>query len=116
MLEQYVHTNNPSFLTTYTRNPSVLKMMRTVAKDIYPDSYDDELSALAEEMPGASRGEDGVIYHVDRYGEGGLFKDFDPADHPLSPGELPLKSRFLELQNVRSALVVAARIGMETTQ
>ena len=116
MLEQYVHANNPPFLTTYTRSPSVLKMMRTVANDIYPDNYDDELYALAREMPGASQREDGAIYHIDRYGEGGLFKDFDPADHPLSPGEPPLKSRFLELQNVRSALVVAARISMETTR
>lgn len=112
LLGRFVETHQPSLLTTYTRNPSVLKMMRTVAPEVYPATSDDELQELATEMPFSTLDTQGVAYHIDRYGEGGLFQGFDPADYPLD-GPIPLKESYPGLQNIRSALVVAARINKE---
>ena len=112
LLGQFVEAHQPSLLTTYTRNPSVLKMMRTVAPDVYPATNDHELRELAAEMPFSMLDTQGVAYHIDRYGEGGLFQGFDPADYPLD-GAIPLKESYPGLQNIRSALVVTARINKE---
>lgn len=113
MLRQFVEDYQPKYLTTYTRNPSVLKMISSVSSELHPLQNDSELHALASEMPHASLDDNSIAYHVDRYGEGGLFQGFDPADSSLRHGKQSLKEQFPGLLNIRSALVIAARINLE---
>lgn len=114
MLRRFIQDHEPRYLTTYTRNPSILKMISGISSELYPLQSSYELSALASEMPYASFDTNGVAYHVNRYGEGGLFSGFDPADLPLDNDRQPLKEQFSGLRNIRSALVIAARINSET--
>lgn len=108
MLRTLARDQQPAFLTTYTRNPSILRMVQTVSESVYPLNPDDaELHELARRVEHASQRD--VVYHIDRYGPGGLFGDGDPADRPLHPGGRPLKQQFSELTSVRNALVVVAR-------
>lgn len=113
MLQDYLSAYQPNNLVTYTRNPAVLKMLGSIAQKIYPLHTDDELQVLASQMPHAETDELGVTYHINRYGEAGLFQGFDPADLSLDPEHPPLKEVFGRLKNIRNALVVAARITSE---
>ena len=108
LLKKLVADERPDYLTTYTRNPSVLRMMSRVAAALYPIASDEELRALAEAQPHAT--DLGAFYHVERYGEGGLFHGADPADRPFSDGGVSLKEQFEGLVSVRNALVVAGRV------
>lgn len=112
MLHQYIDQAQPAFLTTYTRNPSILRMLRHVSDDIYPLVDDLMLRNMAAMMDHASQRD--VIYHLDRYGEEGLFRGTDPADGSLDEGEVSLKQQYAELASVRHALVVAARVRRES--
>ncbi len=112
MLKKFVHEYRPAVLTTYTRNPSIIKMIHTISKEVYPIVKDDTLRYMATEMPYA-QGVNSVVYHINRYDEAGLFQGFDPAERPILTNGQPLKEQFLQLQNIRSALVIAARINLE---
>lgn len=109
MLEEYVRENSPEYLTTYTRNPSFVRMVRKVSSEVYPLVGDCELRDIASSMPHATDGDD-AHYHIDRYGEAGLFRGSDPADRSVEPGSKPLKEEFMRLESVRNALVIAARV------
>jgi hypothetical protein len=113
MLQDFL-ARHPSteILTTYTRNPVVLRMISHLAVATYPLVDDSELSQLAQEMPHAVQSGN-ATYHKDRYGEQGLFRGDDPADLVVATSPLPLKKRFTELSNIRHALVVAARLNKE---
>ncbi len=108
MLMHLVEQQKPEILTTYTRNPHVIRMLARVCDTIYPLVGDENLRDLALKMEHASLAD--VAYHIDRYGEDGLFRGEDPADRPLIVGDAPLKKRFTGLVSVRNALVVAARV------
>lgn len=108
MLANLIATAQPEFLTTYTRNPSILRMIATVSDALYPIVSDDELMQLASQMDSATSHD--VIYHLNRYDEGGLFVGSDPAEREYTTGDGALKYRFTELTGVRNALVVAARV------
>lgn len=110
LLEDFIKNQPVSVLTTYTRNPSVLRMIRAVSSSVYPLDDELELQAMAAAMDHASLDSStGVTYHLHRYGEEGLFKGFDPAERSCE-SSMPLKQRFTGLMSVRNALVVAARI------
>ena len=108
MLAQYVDEVRPEFLATYTRNPSILRMLRHVSDDIYPLVDDPVLRDMTAMMDHASRRD--VVYHLHRYSEEGLFCGSDPADRPLEQGGVSLKQQYAGLASVRHALVVAARV------
>lgn len=110
MLKAMLDIEKPFAIATYTRNPSVIKMMRHVSiGDMYPLQDIAELRTLAHSMPHACVAEDGATYHFNRYEGGGLFKGFDPADRSIREGEPRLKDVFLHLQDRAHALVVVAR-------
>ncbi|MFZ1316855.1 MAG: hypothetical protein WAQ26_00240 [Candidatus Saccharimonas aalborgensis] len=112
LLTRLVANEKPLYLTTYTRNPAILRMMRHVTSSLAPLDDDHELMALAAAQPHASlRGN--VTYHMNRYSEAGLFQGDDPADRPVTKGGVSLKEQFPALQSVRHALVVAARVKEE---
>jgi hypothetical protein len=111
MLKDLVQSEQPEFLTTYTRNPSIIRMMQHVSSELYPMRYDDELQELASEMPYADARE-GIFYHINRYNdyEDGLFVGADPADSPLKQNGHSLKQQYRALADARNALIIAARV------
>lgn len=110
LLRDFIKNDSVSTIITFTRNPSVLRMVRTVSSEVYPLDSDADLQEMAMSMEDATRDPDtGVTYHFDRYGPEGLFDGFDPADRACESPE-PLKQRFTGLMSMRNALVVAARV------
>lgn len=110
MLRSYISDDDATFITTYTRNPSVLGMISTVADTIYPMHRDDELEAVAKSMPNAVVPKNGVVYHYNRYGDDGLYVGKDPADRPYPQIDMALKDVFTGLRHPGNALIVAARV------
>lgn len=111
MLAGFVSENDSyDYLTTYTRNPSVLRMVANTASDPFPLSDNNELRELALKMDNAELHRDGIVYHFDRYDEGGLFGGSDPADRSPDSKPTSLKQRFPGLESARNALVLAAKI------
>jgi hypothetical protein len=110
MLRTYISDSAATFVTTYTRNPSVLGMIRTVADTIYPIHKDDELEAVAKSMPNALVPINNVVYHYNRYGDDGLYVGEDPADRPHPHMDMALKHAFPGLKHPGNALIVAARV------
>lgn len=110
MLAGFLDYHPASYLTTYTRNPAVLKMLRHVTSELYPLDNNTDLRAIALRMPHSTH-EGNAVYHFNRYDKDGLFQTTDPADMPIE-GRI-LKDHFTKLKNVRHALVVAARTAME---
>lgn len=115
MTERFLDTQPTEFMTAYTRNPALIKMMSRVAFDLYPLDDDPTLQQLAASMPHAAI-HDNVAYHVDRYGSDGLFQGADPAESQLMTAPDTLIERFTELKNIRTALVITARINNERGQ
>lgn len=109
MLQEYVKEHKVEHVATYTRNPSVLKMIGHVASTVFPVDDDEVLRGIAVSMENAALLQDGAAYHIDRYSEEGLFQGDDPADRPLR-GSSSLKTDYIGLRNARTALVVAARV------
>lgn len=109
LLTQLVAHESPQYLITYTRNPSILRMIAKVSEALYPILSDSSLQSIASQLPDASGLED-AHYHLNRYGETGLFHGNDPADRPYGENDISLKERFEYLDNVRNALVVVARV------
>jgi len=109
MLRSTIEHRRPEYLTTYTRNPAILKMLLAQCSDVYPLHQDDNLKNIAARMPRATMLD--AAYHIHRYDEGGLFTGDDPAERPING--IPLQDRFVELTDIRNALVVAARVRKE---
>jgi hypothetical protein len=111
MLQELVQSERPGFLTTYTRNPKILRMIDRVSSALYPIENDTELQCLTSEMPSAEA-RAGVVYHINRYSDykDGLFAGEDPAETSFEKNGAPLKQQFSELADARNALVVAARV------
>lgn len=110
MLGAYLLDSDTSHLATYTRNPAILKMMRSVAHTIYPINDDKQLENIAQEMPCAEQSARDVVYHINRYGPSGLYGVSDPANNPYYTDGLPLKRMYSKLANVGNALIVTARV------
>ena len=111
MLEDLVQSEQPEFLSTYTRNPSIVRMIQHVSSELYPVQHDDILQDLASEMPFAEAREN-IFYHINRYDdyEEGLFVGSDPADSPLKQNGLSLKQQYRALTDARNALIITARV------
>lgn len=103
----------PEYLVTYTRNPSVLKMIASITDSVYPFEQEESLRNVALAMEGAELGDDGVTYHVDRYPEGGLYGTKDPAETIFDGSKKALRDRFQGLVNPRSALIAVAQLRKE---
>lgn len=112
MLDRFLNTHPVEYLTTYTRNPAVLRMIGNVATSLYPLVDDPELYTIATQMSNAIPVED-ATYHIDRYPPGGLFRGDDPADLAIATTPQPLKQRFALLESERNALVITAKINGE---
>lgn len=78
--------------------------------EVYPLAPDIELRRIASAMPHATIADE-AIYHIDRYDEGGLFGDEDPAERPLRHNEQKMKEIFPLLASVRNALIISGRIS-----
>jgi len=96
-------------LVTYTRNPSVLRILGGVAMKHDVLSYDSPGHA-ARDIPHASV-QDGVIYHINRYAPHGLYGGFDPATRKYN-GQI-LKQRCEMLDNKNNALAVSVDLTGE---
>lgn len=108
MLRTLVREQQPGYLTTYTRNPAIIKMIRKESSAMYPLDDDEELRNMASNMSHASSLD--ATYHINRYSEQGLFVGKDPASQPLTIGTVALREQFPGLASVRNALVLAARV------
>ncbi|MCA9340692.1 MAG: hypothetical protein KDA17_07280 [Candidatus Saccharibacteria bacterium] len=96
-------------MSTFTRNPSILRMMAHVASILYPIQQSDTLRSLAALHPSTTL-IGGIAYHIHRYGESGLFFGEDPADRLYGASGVSLKKQFDGLKSVRNALVVTAEV------
>ena len=112
MLRDYLNNNPTELLTTYTRNPRVLRMIGSVANSVYPIDDAPDLQRLATLMSHVSMRQD-VGYHINRYAKGGLFRGDDPANSTVATSPRSLKQQYPVLKNVRNALAVVARIEPE---
>ena len=88
-------------------------MIQKQSSEIYPLHDDVQLKQMTLEMSHAL--ELDAVYHVDRYGENGLFRGEDPANLPIDESGKSLKQKFTGLMSVRNALVVAARVKKEAS-
>lgn len=93
-------------LVTYTRNPSVLRILGGTAMKHDVLSYDNPELA-ARDIPHASVS-GGVIYHVNRYAPHGLYGGLDPATRQYN-GQI-LKQRCRMLGNKNTALAVSVNL------
>lgn len=108
MLREYITNGDHRFLHTYTRNPSVLRMLSRVCDKMYPIDDDPLLRHLADGFESSTQ-RNGYHYHLNRYPRGGLFTGDDPAERRF--GDSPaLTDRFKPLKNKRNALVVVGEI------
>ena len=110
MLQTYLTETDTRYITTYTRNPAILKMIRSVAHTIYPINDDKQLERMGVQMPHATVPKNGVAYHINRYGSEGLYGDTDPANLPYFVGGPLLKHMYKGLNDPGTALVIAARV------
>lgn len=108
MLRQYLAGSNDEHLLTYTRNPSVIKMLGRFCSSVYPLDLESDLESIAERSPYSSRRSE-RYYHINRYAHGGLFQGPDPAERTVD-GVHPLFERFEPLRNKRNALIVVGKI------
>jgi hypothetical protein len=113
MLDEFIDQHPTETLTTYTRNPHILTMIGRIASNVYPLTENMYLQELATEMQGATVGH-GAVYHLNRYGEQGVFRGGDPAEGTSASYPKRLNERFTKLTDVRHALVVAASLPKET--
>lgn len=109
MLDAFLSGHPIDYLATYTRNPAVIRMIGHAAGSLYPLNDDPTLRQMAEQMEHATM-VGGAAYHINRYGEDGLFQGEDPANLAFATMPTPLKSRYEGLQSVRNALIVTANV------
>ena len=110
MLGAYLLDTDASHLATYTRNPAILRMIRSVANTIYPINDDKQLEKMAQKMPYAERPAKDVAYHINRYGPSGLYGVNDPAENSYFTDGLPFRQMYRGLNDIGNALVVTARV------
>ena len=60
MLEAFVRQESPDLLTTYTRNPAIIRMIGRAAHTLYPLDQNPTLQTVPLEMPGATLKGDAV--------------------------------------------------------
>ena len=108
MLRALINEYSPEYLTTYTRNPAVIKMIQRESSALYPLVDEEELRSMAAAMAHATYTD--AVYHEDRYGKEGLFIGEDPASKSLVPGKATLIQQFPGLVSSRNALILAARV------
>lgn len=118
MLRTYLRGSGAEFLTAHTRNPAILKMIGRVCgfDAVYPVNRFSDLAGLALQIPGSTKADDGIVYHVNRYGESGLYGRHDPADRPVNASGRPLRSYYPGLKLPGTALVVVAKIPEALTK
>jgi hypothetical protein len=109
LLEDFITRNDPQYLTTYTRNASVIKMVQRVSSSVFPLEKANALGDMAGEMNNATM-QDGTAYHLNRYSDDGLFGGEDPATRRFDSQRGRLIDEFTQLSSVRNALVVAAKV------
>ena len=109
MLRSYMKgRSDMEYVTSYSRNPSIPSLMQACYKQTFPLYEDDGLRTVSLEMPGA-QDIDGVTYHVNRYGDSGLYGVNDPADRSLRNEEIPFKEKYAGLLHPGTALVIVSR-------
>ena len=109
MLRSYMKgRSGAEYVTSYSRNPSIPSLMQACYEQTFPLYEDDELRALSFEMHGAQN-IDGITYHVNRYGDSGLYGVNDPADRSLRNDEVPFKEKYTGLLHPGTALVIVSR-------
>lgn len=106
----------PRLLITYTRNPSVIKMIGRVCgglSNIYPCTPKPALRDVAVTMQHAEE-VDNIACHVNRYDSSGLFGAADPADRSLMASGPSLKAQFPCLASIRNAIIVVGEPSIDT--
>lgn len=103
LVQEFCRLSQPSHLAAYTRNPSLLCVMASVAH------VRDVLRTPSILVPRAKEAEDGYYYHHGRYAPYGLYGSSDPADRSYLG--TPLKQRCAFLQDPTNALAVAVKVG-----
>lgn len=103
MVKEFLTGQSCDYLTAYTRNPGVLRILGKVGcvNDIL-----DQKPAI--DMPYAIEYE-GVTYHIGRYGPNGLYGEEDPADRMING--VVLKERCKLLVNPNNALALAVAVN-----
>ncbi|HEU4984275.1 MAG TPA: hypothetical protein VFT58_01435 [Nitrososphaera sp.] len=107
MVERFIKEEQPARLIGYTRNPGVVRMLAGASgrEDIL--SHDDP-AAVALEVPNATVGPDGHLYHIGRYAPHGLYGSYDPADRPLQKeGATSLREICTLLDDPNNALALS---------
>ena len=128
MLQAYMRSVEQNLITAHTRNPAILRMLANVCgrASVYPlnstgfvgpdynfvgriTNHPD--SDVARSIPHTTVDGRDVAYHVNRYGDDGLYGPLsdDPADRPAHKGSpTTLKERYPGLEHKGTALVVVA--------
>lgn len=107
MVEGFIKDEQPEVIIGYTRNPSVVRMLAgaTSRGDILAHA---DPQAIALEVPSATVGPDGHLYHIGRYAPHGLYGSYDPADRPLvRGGETSLREICTLLEDPNNALALS---------
>lgn len=129
MLKAYMRSAEQDHITAYTRNPALLSILAKscgyysvyplniprseeellmAATSVFPPYPHERMAAL---LPHATIGEDGVAYHVNRYGGEGLYGELsdDPADRPFGDSMATLKEVYPRLKDKGTALIAVAK-------
>ncbi len=117
MLAAYIAAIRPLYLATYTRNPAILHMLASVCgpANVFPLEHDDELQAIARQMPNATSDStnERTLYHYKRYGDGLYPLKNDPAFQVLGEDGLTFADTYAALSDPGTALVVTAKVPNE---
>jgi len=97
----------PEKLIAYTRNPAIVRLLERISGQSNILHHDDP-SATANTIPHAAIGEDGKVYHVNRYAPNGLYGSVDPAERNYKG--LPLKDQCRLLANPNTALALLVEL------
>lgn len=111
MLSDAIQALHPEFIFAHTRNPAILRLMGRFCAPLIPDTYDKYLQDLALDYSPEAQVIDNVAYHVNRYGEDGLYNGFDPAERVYGTSGVTLKERLHGLNDIGTALVVVGKVN-----
>ncbi len=111
MVRSYLQPyHDATFLMAYSRNPAIHRLFEQYHHAPYPhQNSNPKLVEAVAEMPNASI-VDGVAYHLNRYGENGLYGVNDPADRIDRTTGLKFKERYPGLQHKGTALVLGTYV------
>lgn len=99
---------NPEMVTSFTRNPSVLRLLEEIGDD---DIFNQNNKAFALTLPNVTAEIDGYNYHIDRFGPNGLYGANDPAEQIYKNQKF--MEKFVGLKNICNALALAVNIKRE---